>query len=135
MPRDLLRSLERNALTHGRGRTGLPKWLFDHYDELAPALSKPRAPWTALAKTAAENGLKRIDGKPFSRQALRHAWKALERAKAELPKAPVPSVPPERPKAVPPTPAPKQAQPPGRDTEDAAAKVLRGADRLRHGVE
>jgi hypothetical protein len=74
MAQDVLSSLRRNAF---RGRTGLRGWLFDHFEELKPAMSGKRPPWSALALTAAQAGHKK-DGQPYSRQTIREAWKALE---------------------------------------------------------
>jgi hypothetical protein len=91
MAKDLLDALRRNAL---KSRSGLREWLFDHYEELKPVMSKPRAPWLALAQTAADNGYRKADGKPYSRQTLREAWKAVEADDTARPAAPATRSPP-----------------------------------------
>lgn len=97
-----------DAITRNKGRSELRRWLFDNYDELAPMLLAPRAPWVALAKTAAQANVKPKGAAHYSRQAMRDAWERVKRDKAagrpvahpvtqpaRLPEAaPVPSAPP-----------------------------------------
>ena len=61
------------------GRSEVRRWLEEHYDEIQPLLAVGRRPWTALAKTAAESGLRGL--RPPT---LRKAWERLEEARAKL---------------------------------------------------
>jgi hypothetical protein len=80
---DLISALARNRL----GRSGLAQWLRDNYATLSPTMNAPRAPWIALARTAAERGLT-SNGRPYTRQAVREAWLRVDRAMAAQPLAP-----------------------------------------------
>ena len=97
---DLISALARNRL----GRSGLAQWLRANYATLSPTMNAPRAPWVALARTAAERGLT-IDGRPYTRQAVREAWKRVDRdMAAHRSQSPGPVATPVRAMASPPPP-------------------------------
>lgn len=61
------------------GRSDLYQWMHANYAQLLPILTRPRPPWTALAKTAWEAGEKASDGEPHSRQVMWKTWQQLHR--------------------------------------------------------
>jgi hypothetical protein len=77
---NLIQALARNRRG---GQSGLARWLYKNHATLGPTMNAPRAPWTALARTAAERGLT-FNGQPYSRQAVREAWKRVDRDMARI---------------------------------------------------
>jgi hypothetical protein len=58
-------------------RSHLYRWLYDNRAEIEPIISAKPA-WQALAKTAAESGVRTSTGDLPSRQAVRKAWMRLQ---------------------------------------------------------
>jgi hypothetical protein len=71
------------------GRSPIYRWLYEHYTEFAPVLFERRPPWTALAKTAQEAGLKSA-----TRQSVRMAWMRVARDREKPPRELKPSARP-----------------------------------------
>src|SRR5689334_19431664 len=77
MTRDVAKSFSARVL---KNRSPIYRWLFEHHAEIAAELrNQVRPAWTALAETAADAGVLDKDGRPYSKDAVRMAWKQLER--------------------------------------------------------
>jgi hypothetical protein len=77
MTRDVAKLFSARML---QNRSPIYRWLFEHYAEIAAEFrNQARPAWTALAETAADAGVLDKGGQLCSKDAVRMAWKQLER--------------------------------------------------------
>jgi hypothetical protein len=95
MTKDIAKLFSARALKH---RSPVCRWLTEHYAEIvAQFRNQARPAWTALAETAADAGVRDKGEQLYSKDAVRMAWKQLERdmsRSGQHPSAVAPSNPP-----------------------------------------
>jgi len=87
-----------------KSRTALYRWLWENRDEIAPMVSGKRAPWTALAKLAADSGIRTGRDTLPTKQMVHRTWQAVRRDLADMgaTSQPTPAQPVAVPRAAPP---------------------------------